>query len=303
MPNLRAGRYTSITSARATTVLFLFSHELFQSAPYSRDANLLLPRNSANNRSGVYQIGVLCSFTLFGITCTQAYLYYSRYPNDHAWLKYFGRLHLCGNICELGHAACVGGSLYEYTISSYGQDLNPFLTPIPQSLGGAVLLSGIIGPAVQSFFSFRISVLAPNARPISVVIWLLALVQLGMTATLFGLGLHMRSLESFAVQWHGMLDTAWVVSVGNDIIITVTLATVLYQAKNRIAEGSLALVDQLIKWTVETGLLTRSFLWNHTASLLFSYEEQLYVLLILGLLTSLTSSSRLACDVCYWCST
>jgi hypothetical protein len=37
--------------------------------------------------AGVFQIGVLISYVLFGVTTTQAYIYYSRFPDDSPKIK------------------------------------------------------------------------------------------------------------------------------------------------------------------------------------------------------------------------
>jgi hypothetical protein len=37
--------------------------------------------------AGVLQIGVLISYALFGVTTTQTYIYYSRFPDDSLKLK------------------------------------------------------------------------------------------------------------------------------------------------------------------------------------------------------------------------
>lgn len=37
--------------------------------------------------SGALQIGVLVSYVLFGVTTTQAYIYYDRFPDDSPKLK------------------------------------------------------------------------------------------------------------------------------------------------------------------------------------------------------------------------
>jgi hypothetical protein len=40
---------------------------------------------------GALQIGVLISYVLFGVTTTQTYIYYSRFPDDSPKLKAFVR--------------------------------------------------------------------------------------------------------------------------------------------------------------------------------------------------------------------
>jgi hypothetical protein len=49
--------------------------------------------------SGAYQIGVLVSYALFGVTTTQTYIYYSRFPDDSLKLKTL----VCGTIKHKGY--------------------------------------------------------------------------------------------------------------------------------------------------------------------------------------------------------
>ncbi|KAJ7857324.1 hypothetical protein B0H14DRAFT_2578460 [Mycena olivaceomarginata] len=68
----------------------------------------------APNNIGAYEIGVLLSCVLFGVTTTQTYIYYSRFADDSRKLK--GLVALVW-VCKFAHALCIGHTLYFYTIS------------------------------------------------------------------------------------------------------------------------------------------------------------------------------------------
>jgi len=54
----------------------------------------------------------------------------------------------------------------------------------------------------------------------------------------------------------GDLVASWSVSAVNDLIITVTLVTILIRQKSYAQKRTVALVDKLVAWTIETGMLT-----------------------------------------------
>ncbi|KAJ6557558.1 hypothetical protein B0H19DRAFT_1234748, partial [Mycena capillaripes] len=108
---------------------------------------------NVNTTIGIFQIGVLISYVLFGVTTTQTYIYYSRFLEDSSNLKALvGGIRLVHlltvdhnrtperisiRICEVGHAICMGHALYTYTILDYAH---------PERLLGAFPISGSVSP-------------------------------------------------------------------------------------------------------------------------------------------------------------
>ncbi|KAJ7708047.1 hypothetical protein B0H17DRAFT_1325068 [Mycena rosella] len=56
-----------------------------------------------NTTIGALQIGVLISYVLLGVTTTQTYIYYCRFPDDSPKLK---ALVAAVWVCEMAHAFC-----------------------------------------------------------------------------------------------------------------------------------------------------------------------------------------------------
>ncbi|KAJ7208206.1 hypothetical protein GGX14DRAFT_454159 [Mycena pura] len=202
-----------------------------------------------NPTLGAYQIGVLLSSVLFGVLSSQTYVYFTRFPNDLMKTKT-----LVGFmwICEAGHEICIAASLYGYTITGYGDPET--LLRMPSTFVVAVLLHGIISGAVQGFFAFRIYALSKTLY-VPCVCWMLGLLRLVGTAMVLGTGLR-GTLANYLVQWEWLLTVLWISGVVNDTMIAATLAFILYRERNNAFTRMIPLVNKLIRWTIETGIVT-----------------------------------------------
>ncbi|KAJ7462953.1 hypothetical protein FB451DRAFT_1266413 [Mycena latifolia] len=200
---------------------------------------------------GAYQIGVLVSYVLFGVTTAQMYIYYTRFPEDSIKLKVLVAFVWA---CELAHTLCVGYSLYVWTISEYGHPELIF-GHYNTSLAVAVVFSGLIGASVQGFFSLRIYSLSKKVYT-PLFIWIMSFWRL-----LGGILVLTGTLQSITVEgaegnWGWAILASWSVSAANDLAITVALVTILIRQRPYAQKRTVVLVDKLIAWTIETGMLT-----------------------------------------------
>ncbi|KAJ7733349.1 hypothetical protein B0H16DRAFT_164548 [Mycena metata] len=200
---------------------------------------------------GPFEIGVLASMVGFGVSTTQTYIYYNRFPDDSLKLKtlvaFVWALELARNLC-LGHA------LYIFTISDFGHS-ERILGADPRSLGVGGLLDGLIGMCVQGFFSSRIYRFSERLY-VPVIIWFLALVRLLGGIGIMITGLRMKSVVVYEMQWKWLLLADWSISAFNDVLITLSLVFLLYRQRGNGLKRTVALVDKLILWTIETGMIT-----------------------------------------------
>ncbi|KAJ7683932.1 hypothetical protein B0H14DRAFT_912656 [Mycena olivaceomarginata] len=201
---------------------------------------------------GVFQIGVLVSYVLFGVMMTQMYIYYTRFPDDSLKLKVLVAFVWVG---EIAHALCVGHTLYVWTISDYAHPPDPLLAAVPKSLDIAILFTGGIILCVQGFFAFRIYRFSRKIS-IPIIISILAFLRLVGAALLFAESWQMKSLDGYIAQWQWLANCGWSVSAANDLTITVTLVFLLYRERDNVHKRTAAMVDKLILWTLETGFLT-----------------------------------------------
>ncbi|KAK7007680.1 hypothetical protein R3P38DRAFT_3597181 [Favolaschia claudopus] len=199
----------------------------------------------ARSNIGAYQIGVLISFMLLGVTVTQAYVYYSRFPDD-SWKQKSLVAFVC--ICEFAQAVCISHALYKFTVVDY-RNTDLITGRLPKSLDAAVFFAGLIEESVQGFFAYRILRIS-NRLLIPVAIWIFASLRLILSCVVFGITLRLGSLHSYYEHWSWLSLFLWSAGAFNDIFTTVVL---LYLLCNHRAVGqkrTVALVDKLIIWSI-----------------------------------------------------
>ncbi|KAJ7850998.1 hypothetical protein B0H13DRAFT_2360417 [Mycena leptocephala] len=200
---------------------------------------------------GAYQIGVLVSYVLFGVTTTQTYIYFSRFSEDSPKLK---ALVAFVWVCEVAHALCIGHTLYTITISDY---MHPerLAGAAPISLEMAVLFHGIIASCVQCYFAFRIYKFSQSLY-IPIFCWAMSFLRMLGDIGIVVTAVPMTALGTYEVQFRWLVTALWSVSTVNDFTITATLVSLLYIQRSNAQRRTAALVDKLIVWTIETGMLT-----------------------------------------------
>ncbi|KAJ7764913.1 hypothetical protein B0H16DRAFT_1526191 [Mycena metata] len=201
-----------------------------------------------DNTLGAYQIGVLVSLVLFGVMSTQTYIYYGRFPTDTRNMKLMVALVW---VLEFAQAICISIALYKWTITSFGV---PLIVP-PKTFDISIFFSGVISACVQGFFSFRIYTLS-RTLVIPIISWFLSFLRLVVGTAVFITAYRMTALPIFEAQFGWLITTAASVGVGNDLLITVTLVLVLQKQRGEVQARTVPLVDRLIIWTMETGLMT-----------------------------------------------
>ncbi|KAJ7050337.1 hypothetical protein C8F01DRAFT_1264218 [Mycena amicta] len=205
---------------------------------------------------GALLVGTLCSYILYGITTTQMYLYYGRFPDDTIGLK----LLVCVVwLFETAHAVCIGHAVYVYAILDYGNPFSFLITPA--SLSVSIGIGAVVTAIVQGFFAFRIWTLAPNpaVKLIPIIIWISGVVYLVAAFADTAFSIEAVNAPTFVKQYGWLLLGPWVISLFNDNVITISLVVLLLMGRKRGVDKTAALVDKLIKWTIETGMITSIF--------------------------------------------
>ncbi|KAJ7119032.1 hypothetical protein C8R44DRAFT_922957 [Mycena epipterygia] len=172
--------------------------------------------------TGALEIGVLVSYVLFGITTTQTYTYYVRFPDDPRGHKFL----VCTyeESCEVAHLICIGQALYQVTITDFEnpQRLRFVPTAIPISL--------LFG-SIQGFFSLRIYRLSKSLY-IPAFSWIMSFLRVffSVLAAFYG-GQPKVLLVTFEGERTWILYIIWVTSMGNDLIIAGTLVYWLHRQR------------------------------------------------------------------------
>ncbi|KAJ7848918.1 hypothetical protein B0H13DRAFT_2089636 [Mycena leptocephala] len=242
-----------------------------------------------NPTLGALQIGTLISYALFGVTTMQLYIYYSRFPDDSRVLKVLTAFVW---VCEVAHRVCIGHTLYTFTISDYGHPER--LPGVPsKSLAMSALFDGLIAACVHGFFAFRIYKFTKKLY-IPGLIWFMAFLNLLGLIGIFVASMRATSWGIYLAQFEWLPTTTWSISVACDVTITATLVVVLRSRRSCAhSKTVVALVDKIIIWTIETGMLT-SVLSIATLALFVTMTENFIWLAFHVLGPQLFSNSLLA---------
>ncbi|KAJ6613738.1 hypothetical protein B0H10DRAFT_2047340 [Mycena sp. CBHHK59/15] len=145
------------------------------SAPISLAARQsLIP---LDNLLGPWLIGLLISSVIFGITCFQVYLYYTKFcSRDSTFLKIFVG---CLLTVEILHLTLLGMSYYEASVTNFGDYVAIFKGP--WSLRAQIVVGVFLGTLVQMFYAFRIWTLAHKSPYMPLLIIICSLGALSMS--------------------------------------------------------------------------------------------------------------------------
>ncbi|KAJ7066213.1 hypothetical protein C8F01DRAFT_1122629 [Mycena amicta] len=207
----------------------------------------------ANSTIGALLLGTMLGAILFGVTSMQAYVYYTRFPDDRWMVK--------ATVCfiwlaEATHVGAVSHTVYTLLVSDYGHPERLLERP-PRSIIGYIFLTVTIAVTVQIFFSYRIYVLS-ESRIIPYITYALSFVRFAFGTTLFSVGLGVSSVAEFVTKWQWIGLVMWSLSAAEDVTITATLVFLLWRERARVHKSTTAFLDKIIMWSIETGLITCS---------------------------------------------
>ncbi|KIJ52568.1 hypothetical protein M422DRAFT_776193 [Sphaerobolus stellatus SS14] len=129
---------------------------------------------------GVALVGTLISAVLYGITVTQTYLYFQRFPQDNILIKLM--VAVLWTLDTL-HLALISHSMYFYLIQNFNHP--DALASAVWSFNSEVSVNGLIGLIVECFFARRMLRLSGGSR----IGWFLAVIVCILSLIHFGLGI------------------------------------------------------------------------------------------------------------------
>ncbi|EIN09219.1 hypothetical protein PUNSTDRAFT_68019 [Punctularia strigosozonata HHB-11173 SS5] len=206
---------------------------------------------SLDTSVGALEIGILISTVLFGVMTTQTYVYLAsdHFKRDKAYIKI-----LVGFVwlVEALHTALSWSYLYGATITRFGKVLE--LLIVPWDLASCVLLSGVVGCAVQLFFAWRIYVVSSRII-FAIPGWTCSVFRLALAVALAATSLKARLLPVFVQQYRWLTNLAIANTMALDAYNAMSLILLLRRRRSRFRNTRLVL-DKLTLWTVETGAVT-----------------------------------------------
>jgi len=247
---------------------------------------------NVNLQVGSLQIGFLTSGFLFGALTVQALIYNRKFRRDHWTLKLLVAVIW---FFELGQLCCVAHAIYIVTITQSG-NLLALLVP-PRTIGASFLLGCTVGPLVEAFYVSRLLRFSGKLY-VALVGWSLALARFGGWVFLAVRVILTKSLSEFVDDYGWLFASLLGLSGIIDLSISTWIAYFLARRRSRTRttaqnESTRQLLDRVILWTLQTGVITSlSFLITLVCYLLLG--EYLVWLAVLAILTKVSSNCFLA---------
>ncbi|KAF9457207.1 hypothetical protein BDZ94DRAFT_1314412 [Collybia nuda] len=223
----------------------------------------------ADENLGAMVIGLAISLILFGVVVVQSYGYYQNFGRDRVFIKVLATVVLLvPSALEVMQTFTITHTIYRTTVTLRRV---PFNGPNSYPLTTSVILEVLITAIVQGFFAFRIYRLSKTLW-ISGVCWVLGLLRLGG-----GLALAAESYRDvprepnttvLTVTYAWLITLSLIVGALVDVLIAGSLCFYLKRIVTpQPSKSASQLVDRLIGWTVQTGIITR-FHAPHTTQML-----------------------------------
>ncbi|KAG2342801.1 hypothetical protein BDR05DRAFT_324372 [Suillus weaverae] len=199
---------------------------------------------------GPVQVCGLLSAALFGCLACQSYLYFARFRSDHLALKVTVSAII---LIQLGHFACVISMLWTMTVSTYGDPSQ--LTVLPLAADLTVPLSGLTVFMVQSFYAFRLWRLTRSVF-LPILCQMLSVIAQTCTFIVTAKAIFMTDLTVFANSQVLLIEISFIARAACDLITTAGITWGLKKGRCSAIRDTVTMIDRLIKWTIEIGLVT-----------------------------------------------
>ncbi|PBK71632.1 hypothetical protein ARMSODRAFT_954439 [Armillaria solidipes] len=201
--------------------------------------------------TGPLVLAYMWGYGLYGILLVQLYIYHITFRNDKIGFKIF-----VWSLFLLETVFTIFTTIAAWHTFGTGWGDPDALTTIDVAWEPLPALNGFIAVMVQSFYVYRIWTLTKNVW-LALVIEAVALMQCAL-AFYYGIAVSVRGRQINELFALTPSISAWLSgSAACDVLITVSIVTILYRSKPKaVFSDSTNHVTRLIRYTVETGLLT-----------------------------------------------
>ncbi|KAK7006407.1 hypothetical protein R3P38DRAFT_1708232 [Favolaschia claudopus] len=219
-------------------------------------SHIALPRASLfplDNLLGAWLLGVIFSAVLFGVTCLQIFLYFTKYgTRDSVFLRTFVIFLFA---LDTVHLALVSHSIYHTVVTNFGDYVA--LRKAPWSLLVEVMIGNVISTMVQLFYAARIYTISKKSLllPILIAICSLTSFVLGALYTHKSFQLEFFQAASGLVVY---LTTGLSFIATGDLLISCTMIYLLFKSKTGFKRTNKA-INALVAYTVSSGAITTVF--------------------------------------------
>ncbi|KAJ6488162.1 hypothetical protein C8R47DRAFT_1126893 [Mycena vitilis] len=207
-----------------------------------------------DNSFGAWLIGLIVSAVyprLFGVTCLQVYLYFTKHcPRDPAFVKSFVAFLLS---LDMLHLALTSHELYFATITNFGEYTG--LVQPAWSFPTSILIGFLLSIQVQLFYAWRIYIISNRQPVMPTVIVISAFTELGL-----GIVFMRKAFQPPVFLSPDMIYAASALSLAVVCDVLIAAAMVYYLLGNRSEfQKTNKAIDLLVSYFVSSGALTMVF--------------------------------------------
>ncbi|KAG1755401.1 hypothetical protein EDB19DRAFT_2034127 [Suillus lakei] len=199
---------------------------------------------------GPIVLGALVNACLFGVLVVQTYVYYANFSNDHRVMKFTVAAIFTS---QVAHVICVSATLWKVAVNAYGNPLT--LLVFPLGADATVLFTVITGILVESSFAFRLWKLSKRL-PLPLLSLALCLIAQSISLTMAVKAF--TSLAAFVTGQKTLITLALTSRLETtvvDIFKGCYITSNSFRC-NDIFYRTTSMIDRLVLWTIETGLIT-----------------------------------------------
>lgn len=195
-------------------------------------------------------LGALLNACLFGGLVVQTYVYYTHFPNDHRAMKLTIAAILAS---QIAHVIGVSATLWKIAVSGYGNPLTLLIFPLGADV--AILFTAITGALVGSSFAFRLWKLS-KTRILPLISLALCLLAQSIALTMTVKAFTMTDLVTFETNGKRLITLSLTSRLVCELTLTLSMVWYLRRQRSSTFSRTTTIIDRLVLWTVETGLIT-----------------------------------------------
>jgi len=199
-------------------------------------------------------IGTLITWLLYGATAMQTYQYYNTYVQDPKRVKALVAFIFA---LETIHTSLADHYTYWYLIEHFGETER--LMDISWSVGPSVIVGFVIAWTVNQFFVRRIYVLSKKNLWLSITIGVLATIRPVNGFAVAALLFVYPQWPIFKHHAETMMIVGLSLGLLVDCLIALTVSYFLVQNRNTTIASTRSIINSLLKYTLNTGVILMVF--------------------------------------------
>ncbi|KAJ7477096.1 hypothetical protein B0H11DRAFT_1290685 [Mycena galericulata] len=195
--------------------------------------------------------GAFFTIFFFGLICMQSINYFKQFPNDIYLIKC---VVVFLWVLQMVYTACICQGAYTMAVTDFGEIFSLLYTPWGLNLG--VVIGSIIEHSVQAFFVARIYK-TTGFLYISILLWIAVAFLQGVSFKLAAEAIKSDSIPITEARFRWLLMLLFFGDATLDVVNACVLCFYLkLQSRATFSQSTLALLDRLVVYTLQTGLTT-----------------------------------------------